>query len=474
MSYFPKYAPQGVNPCGEINLAPNGSCLLGSVNLFKFVKYGFTKRAEFDWDDFKKTVHTAVRLMDDILELQIKYSLYPFSEQIEHAKGCRQIGLGINGLADMLILLGIRYDTQESLAFVDKLFSFFRNESYKASITLAKEKGSFSDYNEELYFKSDYVKTLPNDIQTEIKKNGIRNITLNTVAPNGTLSLISSSSSGIEPIFQLEYDRRIKLGDDGSEKIIKVYHPLYKKYLEKRYDISDDIWVTSHEVDWKFRVELQGIIQKYIDNSISSTINLSSDVDEETIKQIYLLAWKKGLKGITVYRDGCREGVLLKKKKRPFELIGKTYQVKDEKDITYYVTVNSIFEDLKPRPFEIFVNSKENSEWITLTSRLISAIMRRTPDIEFVISQLQKSTKNEDSLIGKLSEVLETYIKKPATVVHMVKPKIEKIILKPIEVEVKKPIIMDKCPQCGNMSVKNEAGCRSCTTPGCEWGACSI
>ena len=469
LSGFPKYSPVTCNPCGEISLAPWGACLLGSLNLFKFVKYGFTKRAEFDWDDFKKSIHTAVRLMDNILELQINYGLYPFQEQIDHAKNSRQIGLGINGLADMLILLGVKYDTQEALAFVDKLFSFFRNESYRASISLAKEKGPFPDYNKEMYFKSDFVKALPQDIQNEIDKNGIRNITLNTCAPNGTLSIISMSSSGIEPIFQVAYDRRVKLGDDGSERIIKVYHPLYRKYLEKSYEIPDYVWVTAHDIDWRFRVELQGTVQKYIDNSISSTINLPADTEEDVIKQIYLLAWKKGLKGVTCYRDGSREGILLKKKKRPYELLGKTYQVKDDKDVTYYITINSIFEDLKLRPFEIFINSKETNEWSVLTSRLISAIMRRTPDIEFVVKQLRKSTQNCDGLLGKVADVLENYIK--PSVIHQIPPILSKPVVKQ---EEKKAVGLEKCPECGNISIKNEGGCRSCTTPGCSWGACSI
>ena len=473
MAFFPKYAPVGVNPCSEISLSSNGACLLGSLNLFKFIKYGFTKRAELDWDDFKKTIHTAVRLMDDILEIQIRNNLYPFPEQTDHAKNSRQMGLGINGLADMFILLGIKYDTPEALSFVDKLFSFLRNESYRASIELAKEKGGFPDFNKEMYFKSEFVKALPQDIQNDIDKHSIRNITLNTCAPNGTLSIISLSSSGIEPIFQTEYDRRVKLGDDGSDKIIKVYHPLYRKYLEKSYEIPGEIWVTAHEIDWRFRIELQGIVQKYLDNAISSTINLPADTDEGVIRDIYLMAWKKGLKGVTIYRDSSREGILLKKKKRPYELTGKTFQVKDDNNITYYITINSILEDLKLRPFEIFINSKETSEWIVLVSRLVSAIMRRTPDIEFVVKQLRKSTKNYNGLLYRIADVLDGYIKKPVSVARQVAPTaIQKIIA--TKVEDKKVLGLEKCPVCGNMSLKNEAGCRTCTTPGCIFGSCPV
>lgn len=472
MAHFPKYTPVTTNPCSEIALAPYGACLLGSLNLFKFVKYGFTKRAEFDWEDFKKTIHTSVRLMDNILELQIRYNLYPFQEQLDHAKNSRQMGLGINGLADMLILLGMKYDSQESLSFVDKLFSFLRNESYKASIELAKEKGKFPDFDPELWLKSDFVKALPQDIQDAGAKNGIRNITLNTCAPNGTLSMISMSSSGIEPIFQLEYDRRVKLDDAGAERIIKVYHPLYRKYLEKSYEIPETVWSTAHEIDWRFRVELQGIVQKYIDNSISSTINLPADAEEETIRQIYLMAWKKGLKGITIYRDTSREGVLLKKKKRPYELMGKTYQVKDDKDITYYITINSIFEDLKLRPFEMFINSKETSEWTAVTARLVSAIMRRTPDIDFVTKQLRKSTRNPGGLLSLIAEVLEGYIKKPAPIVHATSPASIIASAQIAQKQVEKKVIgLEKCPQCGNMTLKNEGGCRSCP---CGYGACAV
>jgi ribonucleoside-diphosphate reductase alpha chain len=467
LSHFSKYVPISSNPCSEIFLSGNGACLLGSLNLSKFVKYGFTKRAEFDFVEFEKATQLAVRILDNILELQVKYKLYPFQEQINHAAGSRQIGLGIMGLADMFALLGLKYDSDESLFFANNLFEKFRNISYTASIDLAKEKGKFPDFDKDVYFKSEYVKTLPEEIKKNIEQYGIRNITLNACAPTGSLAILAGCSSGIEPIFSLEYTRKVKLRDDGGEETIKVYHNLYRKFLEKQYDYDVSNWITAHHIDWRFRIKMQGAIQKYIDNSISSTINLPTNTPEITISEIYKMAWKYGLKGVTIYRDSCRENILSAKKSRPYELVGKTYQIHDENDDTFYVTVNNILEGVKYRPFEIFINSKESNEYLNVITRLLSAIFRRTNDAEFVVKQLEKSSKNEAGLLRKLARVIADHMgikSNPAPSNALI----------PVATLNTESVGLQTCPQCGKKTLKKEGGCEECTDPICGYGKCSI
>lgn len=464
--YFDESPLIGTNPCGEQPLPAWGNCNLGSINLTKFVKWAFTSRQEFDWESFKTTVKYAVRFLDNVNEISIKYKLFPFQEQIEESARSRRIGLGVMGLADMFVMLGIKYDTDKAIDFAKKLFETMRNVAYEYSCELGKEKGSFKMWDYDKWMKSKFVQNMPDFIKDKAK-SGLRNLTLLSVAPTGSIALLAGVSSSTEPIFSLEYHRTVNLGDVSTPQTMKFYHPLYKRFLDKKYEMDESIWTTAHNIDWKFRIKMQGVIQQYICTAISNTVNLPSSATQEDIFNIYMMAWKEGLKGITIYRDGCRENILTTKKSRPYELVGKTYQIKDEREDTFYITINNILEGTKFRPFEIFINSKESNEYLNVITRLLSAIFRRTSDAEFVITQLQKSSKNEEGLLLKLSKVISDHmgIKQPTKSVTAVTTYVQK---------EEKSDGLQTCPSCGKKTLKKEGGCEECTNPDCGFGKCSI
>lgn len=457
----------GCNPCSEQPLPAWGSCNLGSINLTKFVKWAFTSRQEFDWEGFKTTVKSAVRFLDNVNELALKYKLFPFPELGEEIIKGRRVGLGVMGLADMFVMLGIKYDTEKAIDFTKKLFETMRNTAYEYSCEIGEEKGSFKMWNYEKWSKAKFVQNMPDYIKEKAKK-GLRNLTLLSVAPTGSIALLAGVSSSTEPIFSLEYHRTVNLGDSGQGQTLKFYHPLYKRFLDKKYEMDESIWETAHNIDWKFRIRMQGIIQQYVCTAISSTINLPFTATKQDIHDIYMMAWKEGLKGVTTYRDSCRENILTTKKSRPYELVGKTYQIKDEKDDTFYITINNILEGVKFRPFEIFINSKESNEYLNVITRLLSAIFRRTSDAEFVITQLQKSSKNEDGLLLKLAQVINDHMGiKQLTC----KPT---VALTTYTTKEEKSDGLQTCPSCGKKTLKKEGGCEECTNPECNYGKCSI
>jgi len=384
------------NPCSEKPLPAYGNCDLGSLNLTKFVK-----NDDWNYELLKEVIPIAVRFLDNIIDV----SKYPLKEQEISSKSARRLGLGILGLADALAMMKVKYDSDKALEKIENLMRFIRDESYRASIEIAKEKGPFEKFNFKEWSKSEFVKRLPKDILEDIKKFGIRNVEILSIAPTGSISILAGNvSSGIEPIFSLKYIR-YSLGG-----FYYVYHPLVKKYLNKSDDeITDedlnklpDYFRTAHQINWEYRVKLQGLIQKYVDSAISSTINLPNETDIETVKKLYFMAWKEGCKGITIYREGSREGVLITEKKkesslkpikkeRPFAVSGVTYKIK-YKGRKWYVTVNS---DEKNMPIEIFAHSSDmvGLEWSTALSMMISAVLRKlseNDDPRFIVENLFK------------------------------------------------------------------------------------
>ncbi|MGA9118055.1 MAG: adenosylcobalamin-dependent ribonucleoside-diphosphate reductase [Bacteroidota bacterium] len=291
------------NPCGEQPLASYTACNLGNINLSKFVD----GEGRFNFDDLTSVVHTATRFMDDIIDYNMDNHAL---EKIRKAVASdRRIGLGITGLADALVMMKIRYDTEEALQAVDHIMKVIRDEAYKTSVDIAKEKGAFPLFNWEGYSKSRFVQGLPEELRQSIAQYGVRNSTVLTVAPVGTGSIVAQTSSGIEPIFCTSYRRRVKNHDGETFSEYKVYHPLVKRLFGDDEQLPEYI-VTAHQIDPYFRVRMQGVIQKYVDSSISSTVNLAEDVSVDTVADIYMTAYKAGLKGITVYREGSREGIL--------------------------------------------------------------------------------------------------------------------------------------------------------------------
>lgn len=366
------YADEGfvtvsTNPCGEIPLCPYDSCRLLAINLFSYVDKPFTKEASFNFERFKSHVNKAMRMMDDIIDLELekveliiaKIEADPEDEDIRSVelnlwkkirtmatKG-RRTGLGITAEGDMLAALGLRYGSDEAIDFAVEVQKTLALAAYRASVTMAGERGAFPIYSTEKERNNPMIARIREadpELYAEMAEKGRRNIALLTIAPTGTTSLMSQTTSGIEPVFRTVYKRRRKINpsdvdthvdyvDETGEKFqeYNVYHHNFVKWLEANgYDtsklatISDaelDRWVaaspyhgaTANDIDWVAKVKMQGAIQKWVDHSISVTVNLPNNVSEELVAQVYRTAWESGCKGVTVYRDGCRDGVLLDK-----------------------------------------------------------------------------------------------------------------------------------------------------------------
>ena len=303
-----KYA--GVNPCAEEPLPAGGACLLGSLNLSEFV----TENKEFDYYNFECAVRTAVRALNDVLDEGLP--LHPLQEQRDSVHDWRQIGLGIFGLADMLIKMDIKYGSPESIKLCDKIGYSMARTAMTTSIDLAQEKGHYPRFNGDAVQKSLFWRShdMDTSFDKDLYKYGLRNSQLLTIAPTGTLSTMFRVSGGIEPIFANYYTRKTE-SLHGHDQYYKVYTPIVKEYMDT-YGLTDDsqlpdFFVTAQTLDYKDRIAMQAIWQKHIDASISSTVNVPEEFPVEKVKDIYIEAWKAGLKGITMFRDGCKRAGIL-------------------------------------------------------------------------------------------------------------------------------------------------------------------
>ena len=310
-----KYA--GINPCAEEPLPAGGSCLLGSINLSEFVTDPFSADAIFDNEKFKECVRDCVVGLNEVLEEGLL--LHPLQQQKESVSKYRQIGLGVMGIADMLIKLNIRYGSEEAVKLCEELSNMMLNEAIKQSALIAKEHGPFEKYNEEVIFNSKFfINNVNDEVKELVRQYGLRNSQLLTIPPTGTISTMLGISGGIEPIFNLSYFRKTESVHD-KDVVYKVYTPVVKEYMDAK-NINDeeqlsDIFVTAMTLNPQERIKMQSAWQKNIDASISSTINLPNEATLEDVYNIYVSAWKNDLKGITIYRDGCkRSGILTNEK----------------------------------------------------------------------------------------------------------------------------------------------------------------
>ena len=350
-SVYPGYENTSTNPCSEIAMQGGDSCRLIALNLFSFVEHPFTDKARFNMKKFYQASYEGQRLMDDLVDLELeaiekilkKVDSDDEPETIKAAeretwellhktgKEGRRTGLGFTALADMVASLGMKFDSEASIEFIGKIMKEKCRAEFDSSIDMSLERGSFVGFNKDIEEKSEFVQMLKTDlpdVYERMMKFGRRNISISTVAPTGTLSMLAQTSSGIEPVFMTDYKRRRKLNtSDTEEKVdfiddtgdkwqeFTVYHHNLKKWMEvsgeKSIEKSPYYKSTASEIDWEQRVKMQAVVQKYVTHSISSTINLPNDVSVEQVSNIYLESWRKGLKGITVYRDGSRSGVLV-------------------------------------------------------------------------------------------------------------------------------------------------------------------
>jgi len=318
------------NPCAEVPLEDGGACNLGSINLSRFIKDGFTDRAQINWDQLAESTRILVRFLDNVVTWN--EDLNALEKQRIAAKETRRLGLGVMGIADMLNQMGLAYDSEEGIALISETMKFITNAAYQASAIIGGEKGSSPIFNEEGYMKCPFVhEALSKETQLQITENGLRNIAIMSIAPTGSISNIVLSykdknknyigvSGGVEPIFATHYTRR---SESFGNKFFKVFHSTIQAYIDK-FDLQekvdnaadvedvlpDYLLRTAHKINSNQRVDIQGLIQKYIDHSISSTINLPEDIKPEIISDIYLQAWQAKLKGVTIYRDGSRFPIL--------------------------------------------------------------------------------------------------------------------------------------------------------------------
>jgi ribonucleoside-diphosphate reductase alpha chain len=390
---------QGVNPCSEQTLESYGCCCLGSVNLSAFIREAFTERASIDWDSLTRACQYAVRFLDNVLDYNA--GRHPLPQQADASLHSRRIGVGITGLGDMLIKLGLKYDEDSTIGFVDHLFERIKNVIYEYSSDLGKEKGSFPAFEAEKHLAQPFIQRLDTRAKEKIADQGIRNAAITTIPPVGSGSILAGCSSGVEPVFALSYTRRSKSLSEGE---FKVFHPLVKEYMAQ-VGSSDEsslpnYFVTSHHIRPEMRVKMQATIQKHIDTAISSTVNLAQEITPEEVEKIYMLAWRMGCKGITVYREGSREGILETEKvtkksessratfERPRMMEGRTLKLKLPQG-GLYLTANIIEGQLK----EVFVtlgksggDEKADAEAL---GRLISLYLQHGGDIKSAISTLK-------------------------------------------------------------------------------------
>lgn len=524
-SLYPKYENISTNPCSEIAMG-NDSCRLISLNIFNCVKEPFTKNAYFDFKKLYEITYEGQRLMDNLVDLElesiekilVKVKNDPEPDNIKqneietweklYVSGIcgRRTGLGFTALADTMGALGLKYDSDKSFDIVEKIMKTKCEAEFDSSIDMSIERGRFSGFEKHIEEKSDFNKMLKKELPNvyeRMLKYGRRNVSISTVAPVGTVSIMTQTSSGIEPVFMLSYKRRKKINpsengvkvdyiDDMGDKWqeFDVYHPKLKTWMEitREKDIKNSPYYncTANDIDWIKRVKLQSIVQKYVTHSISSTINLPKDVSIERVGEIYIESWKKGLKGITVYRDGCRSGVLISNEKK----IYKTQALKRPKELEcdiYQVTAVGkkwivLVGLYNNQPYEVFAlkskkihlpltikNGKlikvkrgyynleldngfiledisshfEKDEHETLT-RMISTSLRHGCDIKFIVQQLDKSEGTIVSFGKAISRTLKKYLDSEEQ-------------------------LEEKCPQCNQNTLIRQEGCVSCI---CGYSKC--
>lgn len=554
------YRTVSTNPCGEIPLCPYDSCRLLAINLYSYVVNPYTKEAYFDFDLFKKHVALAQRIMDDIIDLELekiekiiaKIDSDPESEEVKEAEKHlwekiykksgqgRRTGVGITAEGDMLAAMGLRYGTEDATEFSEQVHKTIALEAYRSSVNMAKERGAFAIYDSEREKNNPFINRLKEadpELYEEMKKYGRRNIACLTIAPTGTTSLMTQTTSGIEPVFMPVYKRRRKVNPndpqthvdfvdetgDAFEEYIVFHHKFVewmtvngydptKRYtqeeIDKLVEKSPYYKATSNDVDWLMKVKMQGRIQKWVDHSISVTINLPNDVDEALVNRLYVEAWRSGCKGCTVYRDGSRSGVLLSTKKdkkdkkeelppckpptvvevRPKVLEAEVVRFQNNKE--KWVAFVGLLDG---HPYEIFTGLQDDEEGISLpksvtTGRIIKNIDEegnKRYDFQFENKRGYKTTI--EGLSEKFNKEYWNYAKLISGVLRWRMP-IDRVIKlvdslqldsenintwkNGVERALKKYVTDgtsaegQKCPNCGNETLVYQEGCLICKTCG--------
>ena len=504
------------NPCGEQPLPPYGACLLGSINLASLVVDPFTQAARLDLEKLERLVPVAVRMMDNVIDV----SRFPLAQQSQEARAKRRIGLGVTGLADALILCNLRYGSADAVAMTETWLKAIERSAYLASAALAAEKGAFPLFEREEYLAGETVRRLDADVRDAIERDGIRNSLLTSVAPTGTISILADNvSSGLEPVFSFRYTRNV-LMPDGSHKEEEVSDYAYRLYrrLKGEHAPLTAAFVEVETLSPSDHVVMQAAVQKYIDSSISKTINVPVDFPFASFKDVYLQAYELGCKGCTTYRPNEITGAVLEVKReiqpaaqaelplpqpqprsadiyeaggivymtqpldRPEALPGQTYKIRwPAGEHAIYITVNDIVQDGRRRPFEIFVNSKamEHYAWTVGLTRMISAVFRRGGDVSFVVEELKAvfdprggawiGGRYVPSLLAAIGDVIEQHMidigflpqRQPNQAL------LEKRAVANLPGESRR---MAQCPKCGEAALIRIENCDQCTS--CGYSKC--
>jgi ribonucleoside-diphosphate reductase alpha chain len=503
------------NPCGEQPLPPYGACLLGSINLAALVKNPFEEDAALDMEALAELVPTAVRMLDNAIDA----SRFPLEAQRQEAQAKRRIGLGITGLADALICCGLRYGSAEAVSATERWLAAFRRHAYLASVELAKEKGAFPLYDREAYLAGETIRELDQDVQDAIAEHGIRNALVTSVAPTGTISLLADNiSSGLEPVFSFTYKRRI-LQADGSRREEEVSDHAYRLFRRLKGEEAPlpPAFVNAQTLEPASHVVMQAAVQRYIDSSVSKTINLPATISFEAFKDVYQQAYDLGCKGCTTYRPNEITGAVLSVDAaepaavspdgepatvaargdvvymtdplaRPDVLPGRSYKLRwPDSDHAIYITLNDIVQEgaggaARRRPFEIFINSKnmEHYAWTLALTRMISAVFRRGGDVSFVVEELKAvfdprggawmEGRYVPSLLAAIGGVIERHM----IDIGFLQAKT------PTEGDEQKAVVnlgnpaggtrFAQCPKCGGASLIRQEGCDLCTS--CGYSKC--
>jgi len=496
-----------VNPCGEEGLPPWGVCNLGSINLSALVKStNIDKKGTFDFTALKKAVRAGVRFQDNVIDMDQYFFEGIRKTQLE---GERRLGLGTMGLGDALIKLHLRYGSKESITFIDKVYKIIRDEAYQTSVDIAKEKGYFPKFDKKQYVEGLFISQLSPSLKKEIKESGIRNSILLMQAPTGSTSLMANTTSGIEPVFEFEFLRKDRLG----EHVLR--HHLYEKWYKKHEkEIKEgklkkpDWFVSANELAPEDHVLVQAAIQKYVDASISKTVNAPSTHTIEDVKNLYSMAYKQGLKGIAYMREGSRQGVLERMDKkteekkpvapqysvkpRPMVVHGSTYRINTPVGVAF-ITINTNGGS-PPEPLEVFINiSKPGSDISAMAEglgRTISLALRFASHlpalerVEEIISQLQGIGGARTLGFGKdkirslpdaVAKVLSMHYSLGEHAKKEDKKDEPKLITEVTQASLiqQPPIkkgLFDLCPSCGEASLAHEEGCKKCY--GCGYSEC--
>ncbi len=503
------------NPCGEQPLPPYGACLLGSINLTRLVKNPFTKQARLDEANLRDVVSKAIRFLDNVIDI----SNYPLKNQRQEAIAKRRIGLGITGLADALIMCRTHYGSEEARSLARNWMRVISEEAWLSSSHLAGEKGAFPLFDSERFLNTDAGKKLPKQVRDSIKFDGVRNGLVTSIAPTGTISLFAGNvSSGIEPVFDYSYQRQV-LQADGTNKSSTVEDYAYGLFRSRKGGSKSlpDYFVSAGDLSPLEHLKMQAVLQPFVDSAISKTLNCAESISMAEFEEIYLEAFRLGLKGCTTYRPNEITGSVLVANSdhslkagetdlvpaemeasmnstsgedtisvpgdvvymsvplaRDESLSGKTYKLKwPDSDHAMYVTINDITQDGRRRPFEIFINSKnlEHYSWTVALTRMISAVFRRGGDVSFVVEELKAifdprggqwiKGRYVPSLLAAIGDIIQE---------HM----IDIGFLSSdsgAELKIKESkSVKNHCPRCGLQSLVYQEGCLVCRN--CGYSKC--